>query len=429
MFDSVDGMDGGAILGDGQHLDSLNTDAEALTYKVEKARVAQLLTLRSVAEDSSWGRDGAAAMTPWLQQRCGLIHADALALTKLVNLLRRLPGLAEALELGITTIAHLEALSAVATDRRSEAVEFYRRQLVADATALSAVEYEKLCARFAELADEHLAEPAGSDGYGLTLRPTLFGEADITGHLTADQYATVGEALNTMNGPDPAAAPVKRTVKQRNADALTDICHQHLNGNTASKDEDSGGKATVRRAKPTALISIDIDTALDTHLDLARMHGFADTGDQIDMTKIRAELLAGGPLPKFVTDLLTCDASLRRLVVDTAGIPLNIGRSTPTVTEAQRIALHVRDKGCVFPHCTRPAQWCDAHHVQPRSRGGPTDLHNLVLLCRHHHRLIHGPDWDLSFDPATSTVTATRTDGLGYSRQLGHHANDPPQRE
>jgi len=423
-------MDGGAILGDSQHLDSLNTDAEALTYKVEKARVAQLLTLLSVAEDSSWGRDGAPAMTPWLQQRCGLVHADALALTKLVNLLRRLPGLAEALELGITTIAHLEALSVVATDRRSEAVDFYGRQLVADASTLTAVEFEKLCARFAELADEHLAQPAGSDGYGLTLRPTLFGEADISGHLTADQFSTVSEALNTLNGPDPVDAPVKRTVRQRNADALTDICQDHLNGETASKDNEPDPKATVsRRAKPTALISIDIDTAFDTHLDLARMHGFADTGVQVDMTKIRAELLAGGPLPKFVTDLLTCDASLRRLVVDTAGIPLNIGRSTPTVTEAQRIALHVRDKGCVFPHCTRPAQWCDAHHVQPRSRGGPTDLHNLVLLCRHHHRLIHGPDWDLSFNPVTNTVTATRTDGLGYRRQLGHHAHDPPQRQ
>jgi len=34
--------------------------------------------------------------------------------------------------------------------------------------------------------------------------------------------------------------------------------------------------------------------------------------------------------------------------------PLDVGRSTPVVSPAQRSALAVRDRGCVFPGCERP---------------------------------------------------------------------------
>jgi phage tail tape-measure protein len=31
----------------------------------------------------------------------------------------------------------------------------------------------------------------------------------------------------------------------------------------------------------------------------------------------------------------------------------------------------------------------DAHHVVAWENGGATDLANMVLVCRHHHRLLH----------------------------------------
>jgi len=37
----------------------------------------------------------------------------------------------------------------------------------------------------------------------------------------------------------------------------------------------------------------------------------------------------------------------------------------------------------------RPHAWCDAHHVVHWADGGTTALSNLVLLCCHHHRLVH----------------------------------------
>jgi len=56
---------------------------------------------------------------------------------------------------------------------------------------------------------------------------------------------------------------------------------------------------------------------------------------------------------------------------------------------SMRRAVIVRDRHCRFPGCDRPQSWCDAHHVVHWTNGGSTALHNLVLLCRRHHRLIH----------------------------------------
>jgi len=75
--------------------------------------------------------------------------------------------------------------------------------------------------------------------------------------------------------------------------------------------------------------------------------------------------------------------------------PLDVGRTTRVVQPAQRTALAVRDGGCVFPGCARPLAWCEAHHIQHWLDGGPTDLANLVLLCRAHHRAVHEGGWRL----------------------------------
>jgi 5-methylcytosine-specific restriction endonuclease McrA len=40
----------------------------------------------------------------------------------------------------------------------------------------------------------------------------------------------------------------------------------------------------------------------------------------------------------------------------------------------------------------------DAHHVRHWSRGGETNLENLVSLCRRHHRLVHEHGCELSLD-------------------------------
>ncbi|HSS61195.1 MAG TPA: HNH endonuclease signature motif containing protein, partial [Candidatus Limnocylindrales bacterium] len=48
-----------------------------------------------------------------------------------------------------------------------------------------------------------------------------------------------------------------------------------------------------------------------------------------------------------------------------------------------------------WPGCERPASWCDAHHLVHWIDDGLTDLDNLVLLCRRHHRMVHEGGWQL----------------------------------
>ncbi len=40
------------------------------------------------------------------------------------------------------------------------------------------------------------------------------------------------------------------------------------------------------------------------------------------------------------------------------------------------------------PGCTHD-RWIDAHHIDHWVDGGETSLDNLILLCSHHHRLVH----------------------------------------
>jgi hypothetical protein len=86
--------------------------------------------------------------------------------------------------------------------------------------------------------------------------------------------------------------------------------------------------------------------------------------------------------------------------------PLEVGRTTRVVSAAQRAALAVRDGGCAFPGCDRPPPWCDAHHLRHWLHGGATDLANLALLCRAHHRAVHEGGWHLQCHP-NGDLTAT----------------------
>jgi HNH endonuclease len=86
--------------------------------------------------------------------------------------------------------------------------------------------------------------------------------------------------------------------------------------------------------------------------------------------------------------------------------PLEVGRATRVIHPAQRAALAVRDGGCVFPGCDRPLAWCDAHHLWHWVDGGPTDLGNLAMVCRAHHRRVHEEGWQLTRGP-NGRFTAT----------------------
>jgi len=107
--------------------------------------------------------------------------------------------------------------------------------------------------------------------------------------------------------------------------------------------------------------------------------------------------LLNGDIPTSVEEarLLACDSRVIPAVLGGDGEVLDVGRAQRLASTAQRRALYLRDRSCVFPSCTRPAHWTQAHHIREWVDGGPTDLHNLALLCGQHHRLIHTSDWSI----------------------------------
>ncbi|WP_127479503.1 HNH endonuclease signature motif containing protein [Nocardioides pantholopis] len=86
---------------------------------------------------------------------------------------------------------------------------------------------------------------------------------------------------------------------------------------------------------------------------------------------------------------MACTANLVPAVLGTRSVPLDLGHTARLFTPAQRKALALRDRECRADGCSIPAAWCEAHHLQPWSRGGRTDLANGILLCSRHHHLVH----------------------------------------
>jgi HNH endonuclease/Domain of unknown function (DUF222) len=85
---------------------------------------------------------------------------------------------------------------------------------------------------------------------------------------------------------------------------------------------------------------------------------------------------------------LACDSALVRILTTGSGEVLDVGRKSRVIPPAIRRGLKVRDRGCRFPGCPN-TRFVDAHHITHWADGGATHLDNLVLLCRHHHRLLH----------------------------------------
>ena len=102
-------------------------------------------------------------------------------------------------------------------------------------------------------------------------------------------------------------------------------------------------------------------------------------------------------LPSAVVDQRICDTSTVAVTVDGCGNPLDVGREHRLFTSRQRIALAVRDGGCRWQGCDRPASYCEAHHIDEwHADRGRTDIDRGILLCRYHHMQLHHGGWRIT---------------------------------
>ena len=105
--------------------------------------------------------------------------------------------------------------------------------------------------------------------------------------------------------------------------------------------------------------------------------------------EVRADAADAGRLSRATLERITCDCKISRIITDGPSQVLDVGRATRTVSTALWNALVARDRHCRHPGCDRPPGLCEAHHIVHWSKGGPTNLANLEMLCWHHHRVRH----------------------------------------
>ena len=92
-----------------------------------------------------------------------------------------------------------------------------------------------------------------------------------------------------------------------------------------------------------------------------------------------------------------CESGIVPILFDSDGQSVNVGRDQRLFNRRQRIGMAARDGGCRFPDCERPPSWTEAHHIDEWARDfGKTDIADGVLLCRHHHLLVHNNGWRIT---------------------------------
>jgi hypothetical protein len=140
--------------------------------------------------------------------------------------------------------------------------------------------------------------------------------------------------------------------------------------------------------------------AIGTSLDMGVGLGFPTPTFRYGMIKGQTE-----PISPDTVLRLTCEASTVELTTDIFGQPLDLGRELRLFNRAQRRALSARDGGCMWPGCDSPPSWTEAHHLLEWLRGGTTDIANGILLCRHHHLLLHNEHWAITLDSGDYWLT------------------------
>src|SRR6476620_10492679 len=275
------------------------------------------------------------------------------------------------------------------------------------ASRLNATDLAKAAKHLVEVADPDAAERkaereldrqdrAAHHGRFLAIVEDGAGGIRLRGRGTVEDGAAIKTALLPLTKPQPAVDPSDPDGDQltgqltdprdhgaRLWDALVETCRHAL---TTDLPPDCHG------ARPRIAITTSLQV-LQEGLDLGRIDwatlgttGAAVTDDGLELTPA-------------VVRRMACDADLIPIALGTKGEVLDVGRTSRLVTPAIWRALVCRDRHCAFPGCTRPPVMGHAHHITHWADYGATSLDNLVLLCGHHHRLIHHTPWQVRFNP------------------------------
>jgi Domain of unknown function (DUF222)/HNH endonuclease len=411
--------------------------------------------LRELAEVDGRGAAGAEddslflCTASWLRRQLRMSKAAAHQAVQTARVLFRGPlaGTAHALTAGDVSAAHAAVLANGTADLPAATAAEAEPVLLEAAGRLDPLGLRRVIAHLRVVIDPDGADQQAQRRHArrrVRLASTWEGMVAVDGLLDPEAGQTLLAALEPLARPTDAEDA--RSGWQRNADALTELARRSLEG---------GGLPQTGGVRPQLLVTVDLeslggqqpgggelgwvgslggeacrrlacDGALTRVLVTRHPHDHHGSGQQVDDSGLDNQI--GHQVGGVGWDGATGDpgwdhrgsgrtdsqaggagglagrlrAAIRLLPPALGGAPtqpLEVGRASRVVSPAQRAALVVRDGGCVFPGCQRPPGWCEAHHLRHWLHGGPTDLGNLVLLCRAHHRAVHEGGWQLDRDP------------------------------
>jgi hypothetical protein len=327
--------------------------------------------------------DGGGSTASWVRDHCAMTWKAGASHVRLARTLGELPCSLDSARAGRASLGNVTLIASLANDVGVEQVAPLERILVGAAETLELTDMRTLVQATrvrldpdGVLADDNHAHErrwfACDQSYG--------GAWFLRGQLDAEGGALVKTFLDALI---PNVGPGEtRTASQRRADALVDLAAMQLR---------CGDHRDVHGQRP--------------HLTLTVSAATLRAADARRADAQPAEVRGLGPIHPETARRIACDASRTVVTVapsaegsawtamSTPVVPLSVGRATRTIPAHIRTALCTRDQGCRFPGCDRPPAWTDGHHIIHWADGGPTELDNLVSLCRPHHRMVHEQGW------------------------------------
>jgi hypothetical protein len=357
-------------------------------HRAISAHQSQLLAaVVELDRRKAWRVDGATSMVAWLVQRCGVSAATAREWVSAAAKLRSLPKISDALAKGRLSFDQVKPLVEVAQPETDG-------ELAEQATHWSAKQVRELAMAARNQSDQQA-------GGAFARRFLRFDDRrrGISGMLPDEHYAVVKRSLLARAG---ARVRDRTPFDQRMADALHEMCKSELAGTAGSMRQADGTTANaqepraggMRRNRPTVVV----------HADLAFLAGCEGS----------AELDVLGPVSREVARRLACDAKVLLSADGPSGQSLSLGRTRRDPSDAQRMEIRRRDKGCRFPGCSY-TEFTDVHHVVHWVDGGRTDLDNLVELCDQHHRSVHEMHWTITGNANVELVFRSPTGRVSHS--------------
>ncbi len=341
--------------------ESLCAEIVALCAGIQRAEYRLLSLIEELDAAKSWRHEAMPSCAHWLNAHCGLDLVTAREKVRIAHALPRLPLIRECFRSGELSYSKVRAITRVAgSDNEAELVEMARRS--------SATHVARNVAAMRQA--ERLSESkAAFDAYRhrtFTCHTDEDGTLVFEGRLPAEQGALLIQALDrAMEWLGSNLEETPQTI--RRADALAVLAERFLS-EPPHADE---GLNTADR------FQITVHAPAEALLE----HSAIDADDP-------PQIEDGAVLATETLRRLACDSAIVRILETGDGEPLDIGRKTRVIPPSLRRALKRRDRGCRFPNCTN-TRFVDGHHITHWADGGATRLDNLVLLCRHHHRLLH----------------------------------------